>query len=138
MMETFWAVWMPRPGRAQLTEGGSWRSLTLWELRLILPLVSVFHENMPCRWAGTLKMSRPCTLCPGSYLLQALQVPVGGQQLTLSCFVPLEFLQDVAWLLGGLIHHHEPLLFHPQRQLCHIPLPFLPKNQERTGPRDQG
>lgn len=137
-MATFWAVWMPRPGRAQPTEGGSWRSLTLWELRLILPSVSVFRENLPGSWAGNLKRSRPCALCPGSYLLQALQVPVGGQQLTLSCFVPLEFLQDVAWLLGGLIHRHEPFLFHPQRQLCHIPLPFLPKNQERMGPGGQG
>lgn len=65
-------------------------------------------------------------------------MPIGGQQLALSCFVPLELLQDVAGLSGRLIRCPQPLLLYPQHQLRHILLPFLPKNQERMGLMTRG
>lgn len=78
----------------------------------------------------------PSGPCP--HLLQALHVPKGGQQLALSCFVLPELLQDFAGLSGRLICCPLSLLLYPQHQLCHILLPFLPKNQKRMGLTSRG
>lgn len=99
--------------------------------------VSVFRENMPCSWAGTMKTRRPCTLCPGSPPAEGPPCALGGQQLALSCFVLHEFPQEVAGLPGGLVHCHQPLLLRPQHQFSHILLTFLPRTRrERVSQTD--
>ena len=96
MTEAFWASLGAKTRGCLLSEGGNWGILIPWR-----QVDSSFSDRAPCKRAVQRKREAEQALHPLSsvpHLLQAFHVPLGGHQLTLSCFVPPEFLQDVARL----------------------------------------